>query len=571
MQRHKRITTIIPLFFLLLSGGCASDRPPSGSSAERAPLQVVFSDPAPSALNSSPEYIRLSFNHEITARQLIDAIAFTPPISAWELTASGKQAEIKLLTPLEKNRTYILTLNKQLTPNQAHQANQAETFSTPYTLAFSTGPEIDGGTLSGTVVNEAISGAPGSLILAFADKHEAAASQQLKSDAPDYLAQTDDAGKFSFGHLRPGSYRVLAVNDRNHDMRYTQGSEEIGLCSPQLIQTETSGIVLKLEGLESAAGELASCAPLDRERIAISLARPVNTTDFNPEKLEIRQEGTPEPLAINGWYSKNRTMREREFIIVTGGMEAGRRCTIRMKSGGDNAGRGAISFYASGRSPSGRPISASILPENRSEPAYLDKAWPALGKRVTISFSKPVELEVARSMISIEETGAAHSSPLPFSIARIDARTFAVKPEGGFKPGLAYLACVKPGAAKKPIISRFRSALKEESGAISGTCFSRSEQVIVEARAEGSGVCYCSAASPNRNGTFSYTFSELPPGSYTLSAYAPLEKGAADPYRQRNPGSLNPALAAEPFGLHEGKVMVRAAWTTGNIDIHISK
>ncbi|MEI8031814.1 MAG: Ig-like domain-containing protein [Chlorobiaceae bacterium] len=565
MQRYARITKIALLLLSLLSGGCASDRPPSGGTPKAAPLQVVFSDPAPSALNSSPGSIFLTFNHELSLRQLTGALAFTPSIGSWDASVHGKHAEIKLSSPLQKNRTYILTLNKQLAPLQGGA------FASPYTLAFSTGPEIENGTISGTVINEELAPAPGSLILAFGDKRDAAGLQPLTADAPDYLAQTDGAGKFSFNHLHPGFYRILAVNDRNGDMRYSPESEEIGICSPEAIQTGTAGIALQLSGLESAAGELLSCRPIDRQSVAIRLARPVNTTSFDPGKIEILKRGTTLPLAVTGWYAKNPTMREREFIIVTRGMEPGRAYSIGWKSGGNDSATGPILFYASGRSPASRQLSATILPENRTGPAYLDQAWPALGKAVIISFSEPIDIEVARGMIFIAETAGTQLAPLRFSLARIDSRTFWVKPDGGFKPGQAYLTSVKPGGSGKPALSRFRSASKEDCGSITGTCFSRSEQVIVEARAEGATASYCMALSRNRSGTFTYTFSDLPPGRYTLSAYAPSDKTAPDPYRQRNPGSIHPRVPAEPFGIYEGKVMVRAQWTTGNIDIHISK
>jgi hypothetical protein len=368
MQSTSRITNVFLILLLSLASGCASDRPPSGGPPDTTPLQVIFSDPAPSAVNVSTNSIRLTFNHDISMRQLLNTVIISPPIGDYDIAVDGKKTEIKGFKPLEQNRTYILTLDKNLRDNRGH------TFSSPYTLAFSTGAFIDSGTISGKVINTDYSPATNALILAFAEHPETSGAASLLQREPDYFIQADASGAFSFNHITRGSYRIFAVNDRNHDLRYNPATEEIGLSSTAVIPTGSADLLFRLSGMH-----------------------------------------------------------------------------------GNNAGL----------------------------------------------LSQPV-------------------SKLPATA---------------------------------------------ETGTISGTCFASGQSVIVEASSLTAS--YRTTASRDRNGAFHYSFPELPPDSYTISAFVPSTSNKPDPERQWKPGSIEPYQPAEPFGFYPEKITVRPRWTTEHIDIRV--
>lgn len=370
MPNTFRIITVFIALLLWLTGGCASDRPPSGGPLDRTSLQVVFSDPAPSALNVSTDRILLTFNYALTGRQLLNALRFSPDVGGYDIAVSGKNAEIKFVEPFEKGRTYTLTLDKNL------RDYQGRTFAAPYSLAFSTGAIIDSGTIGGKILNRDNSTAKNAIVLIYADNPAKPHGNNLLNEKPDYLLQASSSGVFAFNHIRAGSYRVIAVNDRNHDLRYNSKTEEIALCSAELVPTGSSSLLFRF----------------------------------------------PEP-----------------------------------------------------ESNSGKPL------------------------------------------------------PIPLN--------------------------------KLP-----RSA---ERGTISGKCFAKGAEVVVEAKSSDSNSSCSTMALRDKNGTFHYTLPDLPPGSYTLSAFIPSVKHKTEAYPQWNPGSIEPYQPAEPFGFFPEKVMVRAQWTIENIDIRI--
>lgn len=354
------------ILLLWLASGCASDRPPSGGPLDTTPLQVIFSDPAPSAVNVSAESIQLTFNHEITGRQLLNALVTSPPIGDCDITVDGKKALIKGFKPLEPGRTYILTLDKKLRDHSGH------TLQAPYTLAFSTGAVINRGTISGKVINADYSPATNALILAFTELPEHVGARNLLQREPDYFIQAEPSGLFSLRHMAAGSYRIVAVNDRNNDLRYNAATEEIGLCSRAIVPSGSSDLLFMLSGKHN------------------------------------------------------------------------------------------------------------------------------------------------------------------------DTARFLSRP------------AVKTGSLT-------------ETGALSGKCFASGQYVVVEASSLTAS--YSTIAVRDRNETWHYSFPELPPGSYTVSAFVPSGTKKPEPQRQRNPGSLEPFQAAEPFGYYPEKVTVRPRWTTEHIDI----
>jgi uncharacterized protein (DUF2141 family) len=572
MQSTSRIMTVLFTLLTLLHAGCASDRPPSGGPADNTPLRVIFSDPAPASTNAASGKIRLTFSHEISARQLTNSLLFYPAAGNYDVSVNGKDAEIRFYQPLDNNRTYTLSLDRNL------RDYRRRTFSAPYTLAFSPGPAIDAGTIGGTVLNEDWSPATNALVLAFADQADKnSAATNLLTGEPDYLVQANRAGTFTFNNIKPGSYRIFAVNDRNSDRRYNYRSEETGQSSVALVSSsrkESTGILLRLTGLQSEAGTLLSCRPITQKQLEISLFQPVLTSSFDAGNVEIRPDGSSALVPVVAAYSKNRSMLDREFIVVTAGLKPAQPYFISLRSDEKCGKTGEIAFYSSSLSSLGQPLSVTILPENRSDPAYLDRAWPLFGKAVILGFSTPQDAAEIDRAVTLAESGNGTKGTIRFSLIKIDSRTFALKPEGGFKPGQYYTVSVNTGTiagkTAKTVVSRFRTAAKEDTGILSGTCFAQGDYVVVEAKAAGSASSYSTTAQREKNGVFRYTFPELPPGSYSVSAFVPSVKKQPEPYRQWNPGSLAPYQPAEPFGLHAGPVMIRAQWSTANIDIHIN-
>ena len=205
-------------------------------------------------------------------------------------------------------------------------------------------------------------------------------------------------------------------------------------------------------------------------------------------------------------------------------------------------------------------------------------AWPSLGKAVVIRLSDPPIVSELIHAITLSEKASGAESNLRFSLIKIDPRTFALKPADGFQPGRSYSVSVNPAGftstinksdKAKPVVSQFRTAENKECGSISGTGHASGKYAVIEAKLSGSASTFSMTALCDKNGTFRYLFPELPPGSYTVSAFIPSGSRPPGAYQQWDPGSVEPYRPAEAFGFFAEPVKVRAGWTTQHIDIQI--
>jgi len=105
-----------------------------------------------------------------------------------------------------------------------------------------------------------------------------------------------------------------------------------------------------------------------------------------------------------------------------------------------------------------------------------------------------------------------------------------------------------------------------ETGTLSGSCRADAKRLTVEARRHKDNASFLTTAVGAAKGVFRYTFSALPPGTYTVSASipsAPKQNGAPQAWK---PGSLDPFTPSETFGVYPDTVRIRPGWVTDAID-----
>ncbi|KZK73788.1 MAG: hypothetical protein A3K90_01290 [Pelodictyon luteolum] len=555
----KGTTHILKALLILLAvgtAGCASDKPPTGGLPDPTPRQVFFSDPDSGAVNISPKKIRFLFSHLTTARELLYSLHFSPMVDNYHVTVNGMEGVIDIFSPLRRNQTYIVTLNKRLFES--------------YTLPFSTGPGIDTSLVRGTVFNEDMSPSASAFVFAYRLPDGSIAPMDMRKTKPDYLAQTDGSGNFSFRHLQKGSYSLLAVNDINGDMRWDRYREGIGLTTAAVIHPDTTRHIIRMGGIDSETNGLSACRPLERNRLELTFTRPLDVATFNPDDVNIINPRTGKNVPVIDWFSSTGSTESRRITIVTGRLDTGGQYLISIRG----SEKEAISFWPTRHTVEKLPIRVTFHPTDKSRPGYQGAEIPCGPEAVVLRFSEPVPETIARSAASLSIEGDESPATIESLLKKIDAKTFTLRPREGFRPGTTYRASVdsalvngievRPGT-KRTTFSRFTAASADDMGSIKGSCRAPRGPVIVEARGTAT---WRTEAIRDASGRYVYAFPALPPGTYALSAFIPSrpKKGGAC-MQQPYPGTLFPFTPADPSAVHEGSVRVRAQWTAENIDI----
>lgn len=308
-MRHVRFWTrrfaVGPyLVSAMLSASCAQVGTPSGGPVDETPPRVVATTPSDnSVMVSRDSDVTIRFSETMRTETVDRALYITPypdpyPLLRW--SSDYRRVRVDFDRNLEENQTYIVTLGTDAADARGNRLSQAHTF------AFSTGADIDSGTVSGTVF-EVRDGVPQPKVGATVGLYRL--SEQTNEPDPTstyagFQTQTGNGGMFQFGYLSPGRYRVLAWSDNGNallDPGETLGvtSEDTELTDDYLT-AETRPILL--HAYDPDGPELRLLRAVDRNRVELEFNEPVltNSIEFHivaPETLStsVIPSHTPSP------------------------------------------------------------------------------------------------------------------------------------------------------------------------------------------------------------------------------------------------------------------------------------
>ena len=188
------------MFFLFIS--CAAIMSPPGGAKDETPPELISTIPKNRAINYNGNQIELIFSEYIDENSIKDAITILPNLEAEPIIKyKGKKIQISFKGSLQKNQTYIVVVNRNLSDERKVKLSQGIQF------AFSTGNKIDSGAISGTVFNSKNSSVQLWKIRSKTD------SLDFYKRIPDYSIDASDSGQYEFQFLSPGNYRLVALDN----------------------------------------------------------------------------------------------------------------------------------------------------------------------------------------------------------------------------------------------------------------------------------------------------------------------------------------------------------------------
>ena len=553
--------TLIHVFFC----ACAVDRPPTGGPPDRSPLTVVSSLPAAASVNAPTQSIRIGFSHYISSSELSKSIFFSPLVDDYEVTMHGRDAEIRLYQPLQQNRTYTLTLRSPLKSlDGGHRLDRS------WTLPFSTGPVIDRGSIEGRVWTYRMAPAQNATVMAY----PLSRNSDRPQTRPDYIAQTGPSGASRFDNFASGSYRIVAITDRNGNLQFDPGKETFAVTSSPAVETDMSGVELRLAPGDLSTRSLSSCRAINSREIEITFNEPISVRSIDLSAIRIENTSTGTVLPVLGYYSSSRNSEDSTFHLLTAPMESRAWYKLRFSPGGGQPSE--LTFAANPRTERYPELSVAIVPASGADNVIPETIRPESGAAIELQCNLPVAESSLKPAITLSLSDKGQDKPLPFTITRIDSRTFDIAPSGGFLRARDYRVQVRAGMlkelvgspSKEPLVeSRFGTAGQEAYGEVTGSGTAKAPTVVVEARRSGSEVRQRMVSKTTGSGAFSFSFRDLPAGEYTITAFIPSASGLVSPMTEWKSGSLYPLAPCDPFAAVT--VTIRSGWTTENVRLDI--
>lgn len=207
------------IIIVLIVWACANVGMPSGGEKDEQPPRIVRSTPENNALNYNEKEVIIEFDELIQLKDIRQKFVISPPVNEQPtIEARANKLQIIFNEDLQPNTTYSLDFADAILDN--NEGNVLENFS----FSFSTGEYIDSLKISGNVWDaDDFSPSEGVFVLL----HENLTDTAVQTLVPVRLAKTNALGRFSILNVRPGKYRLYALDDANRNFKFDQPGEKM--------------------------------------------------------------------------------------------------------------------------------------------------------------------------------------------------------------------------------------------------------------------------------------------------------------------------------------------------------
>ncbi|MCQ2297863.1 MAG: Ig-like domain-containing protein [Bacteroidales bacterium] len=225
------------LFISLALGllwGCAKQGYPSGGPKDNTPPVAGVAVPPSGSTGFAAQEFFIPFDEYVTIKDAENNVLVSPPMKKKpEYVSKGKGVLVRIKDTLREGTTYLFQFKGAVA--DINEGNVLES----YEYAFSTGSVIDSMTHRGVVL-DALTLKPREEAVSVMLYESGADDSAAAKEPPVYITRCDKQGRFAFNCLKPGSYRILAIEDENKDMRFTAG--EAVAFSDTLVVSRKAGV-----------------------------------------------------------------------------------------------------------------------------------------------------------------------------------------------------------------------------------------------------------------------------------------------------------------------------------------
>lgn len=224
-MRRPRLTSLQWLLIGIAActaAACASIGHPEGGPKDELPPAYAGAKPGNGALRVGRQNIEIFFNENVQLADVSSKVIVSPVQKNMPaISANGHRVSVELKDSLQPNTTYTIDFGDAI--KDLNEGNVLDGF----TYSFSTGDSIDSLRISGMVLEaRTLEPAQGMLVGIHSDLSDTAISTipLLR------VARTNQLGQFTISNVKPGRYRVYALNDLNRDYKWDR-SEDVAFAT----------------------------------------------------------------------------------------------------------------------------------------------------------------------------------------------------------------------------------------------------------------------------------------------------------------------------------------------------
>ena len=560
--------SILLASFLLLS--CAGQRAPEGGPIDTEPPVIVTTSPPNYTTRFSGSSISIEFDKYVDHRSVEGAIFISPSLGQLEFDWSGRELEIRFFGTLRRSTTYVVTIGTDVV--DLHNRNK---MAQSYTLAFTTGEDIDHGAIEGRVfpIKETD---PATGVMIFAYKLDGLNSDTLdpRTTQPDYVTQTGKNGSFLLQHLAFGPYRVIAVRDEYKNLLYDPEVDEYGAQSRSIVLTPrdtlTSFVWMRLEKEDTTEVRLIKASSADRRQLMIDFSSPIDTAGLKQEWFHVVDTLTGRQITVQSVCPIFPKLTSVLVVTDTQTAMAGYRIDVSTLRGASGL---AMSPAAKSLGFTGANTLDTLGPRIAAFSVGDSAREVDLEPKFALQFSDAVQRRDVAQSISLIDSG---KGTIPLRVDWLSDALVEISPLSKL-PGKSWFTLrigmrgIKNlegrGGRDSLRVYRFQTVDDESFSSIEGT-------VSDSSSTDAKGGIYLSARNVSRKDPKEYTIRLGGPGPFVLGDI--LEgKYLLRAYRDRNgdkkfsSGGVFPFHPSERFTEYPDTLRVRARWPLEGVELKL--
>jgi len=220
-KQRSILLTIIWQVIILIIAGCAKVGVPTGGEKDTYPPVFQMSEPPQYTTNFDEKSIDIYFDEYLQFKELNKELLISPPLPERPLiTVREKSVRIILNNELIPKTTYTINFGNSIADN--NEGNILPDFE----YVLSTGSTIDSLSVTGKVRDAFTHQTQPENVVMVMLYENLADSAPLK-EIPRYVGRINKYGLFSINNIPPGIFRIIALMDKDRDLLYDPGEENI--------------------------------------------------------------------------------------------------------------------------------------------------------------------------------------------------------------------------------------------------------------------------------------------------------------------------------------------------------
>ena len=552
---------ILIFLFSIFFFTCANQGFPPGGPVDKTPPLIRSTFPAMDSTNV-PLNAKIEFEFSETIdRNSVENVIFITPYPGENVAYKwrGNRLQIKVPGGLLPDRTYVITIGAGARDRRSNAMKES------FSLAFSTGAELDKGGIGGNVYAEGETSVLGTQIWAY-DLQTTPEPDPVTVN-PIYVTQVSENGAYKLQYLALSAYRLFAVLDKDLDKLYDPGYDLVGVTHQDISLTadsSTAAIVNFMIALRDTIPPfLTAVQAPDRRHLDLRFSEPLQE-QFLADSSNYTIEGNGDSLKILFAY---RDSRNSSYVhLVTGEQEENKNYIVEAKNFLDQHGfksladSNRLEFKGSARPDTVKPTLVSTKPPDSAKLVLLDT-------EVELLFSEYMDKQSAEHHFALEDS-SGNKVQGTFHWKNGDLLQF--QPEARLIPEMKYTISVPVDSVfdyfnnsladtliKKWFVTVNPDTLSEISGRMSDMKTGAKGLFFIRAKSLKKEHYETWAEDDGR-----YFFKNVLPGIYLLELYRD-----EDMNKKYSLGEVSPFAPAERYYVYPDSINIRANWPNEGNDI----